>query len=191
MDSFQDFIPKLKDHILRCLLGDEIGPNDDPTPEQLSYLHITNNHIYHHKVLRINYTTYDVRQDQDSINPQTRSDVIVLANETDLDCTHPYWYACVIGIFHAEARYHDLNGSIEDARPFNINFLWVRWYSFDSKHRSGFKAKRPHWVGFVDSKDPEAFGFLDPANVICAIHLIPIYKLGRTSDATINFTATK
>ncbi len=69
MDSFQDFIPKLKDHILRCLLGDEIGPNDDPTPEQLSYLHITNNRIYHHKVLWINYTTYDVHRDQDSINP--------------------------------------------------------------------------------------------------------------------------
>ncbi|KAK0226736.1 hypothetical protein EDD85DRAFT_923411 [Armillaria nabsnona] len=177
-----DFIPKLKDHILRCLLGDEIGPNDDPTPEQLSYLHITNDRIYRHKVLRINYTTYDVRRDQDSINPRTRSDVIVLANETDLNCTHPYWYARVIGIFHAEARYHDPNGSIEDARPFNIDFLWVCWYGFDTKHRSGFKAKWPHWVGFVDTEDPEAFGFLDPADVIRAIHLVPVYKLGRTSD---------
>ncbi|KAK0215255.1 hypothetical protein EDD85DRAFT_751250, partial [Armillaria nabsnona] len=96
--------------------------------------------------------------------------------------THPYWYAHVIGIFHAEARYHDPNGSIEDARLFNIDFLWVHWYGFDTKHRSGFKAKRPHWVGFVDSEDPEAFGFLDPADVIHAIHLVLVYKLGRTSD---------
>ncbi|KAK0432006.1 hypothetical protein EV421DRAFT_1742616 [Armillaria borealis] len=29
-----DFIPKLKDHILQCLLSDEISPYDDPTPEQ-------------------------------------------------------------------------------------------------------------------------------------------------------------
>lgn len=107
---------------------------------------------------------------------------MVLANETDPTSTHPYWYARVIGIFHAEASYHDPNGSLEDSRPFNISFLWVRWYGFDGKHRSGFKAKRPHWVGFVHGEDPEAFGFLDPSDVIRAIHLVPVYRLGQTPD---------
>ncbi|KAK0479044.1 hypothetical protein EDD18DRAFT_1312527 [Armillaria luteobubalina] len=171
-----DFIPKLKDHIL---------PYDDPTPEQRSYLHITNNHIYQHKVLHINYTTYDVCQDQDSINPCTRSDVMVLANEMDPTSTHSYWYAHVIGIFHAEACYHDPNGSLEDSLPFNVNFIWVHWYGFDGKHRSGFKAKQPHWVGFVQGEDPEAFGFLDPSDVIRGTHLVPVYRLGQTQDAQI------
>ncbi|KAK0493664.1 hypothetical protein EDD18DRAFT_1078297, partial [Armillaria luteobubalina] len=105
---------------------------------------------------------------------------IVLANETT--STHPYWYACIIGIFHAEACYHDPNGSLEDSWPFNVNFLWVCWYSFDGKHWSGFRAKWPHWVGFVQGEDPEAFGFLDPSNIIQGTHLVPVYRLGQTQD---------
>ncbi|PBL04025.1 hypothetical protein ARMGADRAFT_910458, partial [Armillaria gallica] len=53
-------------------------------------LYIINDRIFCHKILHINYTTYDVHWNQDSINPRTRSDVIILANETDTDCIHPY-----------------------------------------------------------------------------------------------------
>ncbi len=67
-------------------------------------------------------------------------------------------------------------------KPFRVDFLWVRWYGVDTKHKSGFKAKRPHWVGFVDSSSPKAFGFLDPNDVIRAVHLLSVYKLGRTPD---------
>jgi hypothetical protein len=46
--------------------------------------------------------TYDCRHDQDIINPQMHSDVMVLTDkDEDTDNTHPYWYAHVIGIFHA------------------------------------------------------------------------------------------
>ncbi len=130
----------------------------------------------------MNYTTYDVRRDQDSINPRTRSDVIVLANDNDPKRTHPYWYARIIGIFHADVRYNDPSGNTSLMKPFRVDFLWVRWYGVDTKHKSGFKAKRPHWVGFVDSSSPKAFGFLDPNDVIRAVHLLPVYKLGRTPD---------
>ena len=48
--------------------------------------------IYCHKVLRINYTTYDLRRDQDSLNPRTRNaDFIILAPNENED-PHPYWY---------------------------------------------------------------------------------------------------
>ncbi len=53
------------------------------TTNHRNSLFIVNNRIYRHKILRINYTTYDVRQDQDSINPHTRSDIMVLANDED------------------------------------------------------------------------------------------------------------
>ncbi|SJL13006.1 uncharacterized protein ARMOST_16442 [Armillaria ostoyae] len=177
-----DFIPKLKDHILRCIPGNKIADTEETTLRQRSHLHIINDRIFWHKILRINYTTYDVRRNQDSINPRTRSDVIVLANKTDPDCTHPYWYARVIGIFHADVCYNDPDGTMADMRRFQIDFLWVRWYGFDGKHKSGFTAKRPHWVGFVNGSDAEAFGFISPANVIQVVHLLPVYRLGTTSD---------
>lgn len=167
---------------MRCLLGDEVSPDDEITSEQRKRLIIVNDRIYRHKVLRVNYTTYDIRRDQDSINPRTRSDVIVLANDEDKEHVHPYWYARIIGIFHADVRYNDPSGNTDLMKPFRVDFLWVRWYGLDTKHKSGFKAKRPHWVGFVDSSSPNAFGFLDPNNVLRAVHLLPVYKLGKTSE---------
>ncbi len=65
---------------------------------------------------------------------------------------------------------------------FRIDFAWVRWFGFDASHRSGFTAKRPHYVGFVDGTDPGAFGFLNPDDIIRAVHLIPVYKLGQTPE---------
>ncbi|KAK0438853.1 uncharacterized protein EV420DRAFT_1651271 [Desarmillaria tabescens] len=130
-----DFIPKLKEHILRHLLINETAQDDDITPKQLSNLHI------------------------DSINPRTCSDVIVLTNNSDLNDTHPYWYARIIGLFHVEVHYNDPEGDLED-----------------------HKAKCPHHVEFVNGTDPEAFGFLDPDDIIHAIHLIPVYKLGQTTE---------
>jgi hypothetical protein len=63
------------------------------------------------------------------------------------------------------------------------DFLWVRWYGYDTHARSGFKARRLHQIGFLDSfGDEEAFGFIDPSDVIRTIHLIPAFKLGTSSD---------
>jgi hypothetical protein len=49
-------------------------------------------------------------------------------------------------------------------------------------HQSGWKAKRLHRVGFINSEDPAAFAFLDPAHIIRAVHLIPSFAFGRTED---------
>ncbi len=65
---------------------------------------------------------------------------------------------------------------------FRVDLAWVRWYGFDAKHGLGFKAKHPHYVGFVDGSDPEAFGFIDPNDIIRAVHLMPVYKLGQTIE---------
>ena len=60
-------------------------------------LKLINNQIYQHKVLWVNYTTYNVRWDQDSLNPRTHGDIMVLSRDDE----HPYWYAHIVGIFHA------------------------------------------------------------------------------------------
>ncbi|KAH9009230.1 hypothetical protein EDB85DRAFT_1881856, partial [Lactarius pseudohatsudake] len=52
----------------------------------------------------------------------------------------------------------------------------------DVPARSGFKAQRLHQVGFLDGHgDPGAFGFINPQDVIRAIHLIPAFQFERTS----------
>src|ERR1700720_1806104 len=52
------------------------------TNEERNTVRIIDNRIYSAKVLRVNYTTYDVRRDQDSMNPNTeRRDIMVLSPE--------------------------------------------------------------------------------------------------------------
>ena len=37
-------------------------------------------------------------------------------------------------------------------------------------------------VSFGESKDPDAFGFVHPDEIVRAIHLIPRFKFGRTAE---------
>jgi hypothetical protein len=107
---------------------------------------------------------------------------MVLSHEDD-ECVHPYWYARIIGVFHARIQFTGLvsHPTIEPEVR-NMNFLWVRWFGRDLTHKSGWKAKRLHRVGFVDAQDPGAFGFLDPTHIIRAVHIIPAFAWGRTAD---------
>ena len=47
-----------------------------------------------------------------------------------------------------------------------MDFLWVRWFSQDLSHRSGFEVKRLHHLGFLPSDNVDVFGFLDPNIVV-------------------------
>lgn len=60
--------------------------------------------------------------------------------------------------------------------------FWGRysWFGFDSEHCWGWKAKCLPQIRFLDSD--YAFGFLDPASIIRAVHLLPNFCLGRTID---------
>ena len=65
-------------------------------------IQFVNNRLYQHKTLCINYTTYDLRRQQDSLNPRTHPDIMLLSHEEpneEIDA-HPYWYARVVRIFH-------------------------------------------------------------------------------------------
>ncbi|KAE9389208.1 hypothetical protein BT96DRAFT_1025149 [Gymnopus androsaceus JB14] len=175
--AMENFLDKLKDHVLRQLLD-----VDDPTnftPADRSAVLFENNQLYRHKVVRINYTTYDLRRDQDSINPRTHPHIITLSPPgTD----HPFTYGRVIGVFHANVRLQRVHGSnITPTNFVRINFLWVRWFRYDSTYKSGWKAKRLHRIQFYDGKDPTAFGFLDPALVVRGVHIIPGFHYGGAS----------
>jgi hypothetical protein len=61
-----------------------------------------------------------------------------------------------------------------------MDVLWVCWLEIDQKHQAGWKAKRLYRVQFVPCHKEGAFGFLDPADVICGIHLIPGFNNGHT-----------
>ncbi|KAG1842750.1 hypothetical protein DFJ58DRAFT_731909 [Suillus subalutaceus] len=133
----KNFLPHLKDHLLGRLSG------LDYDGDETSFM------------LRVNYTTYDLRRAQDSLNPRTHADIMVLAR--DQEDSHPYWYARVIGVFHVNTRYMRPGAHPSIKR---VDFLWV---------------------GFYDGDDESAFGFLDPDLVVRGVQLIPAFRYQRTT----------
>lgn len=184
----QNFIPRLKDHLLSRLLGHEFdGDEVKYTSEDRNTVWIIGDRIYSGKVLRVNYTSYDVRRDQDSMNPRTHCDVMVLSTETGPNA-HRYWYARVLGVFHANVMH-----SGPEARNRTIQhmeFLWVRWFGMEPSYRWGFKTARLPKIGFVPDTKEGAFGFLDPSLVIRGCHLVPCFASGRTPDLLCSPTFT-
>jgi len=97
-----------KDHLLGCLLGRDFdGDESHFTPQERNHLTFTNNCIYKHKILHVNYTTYDLRQMQDSLNPWTHANFMTLLYEDEGNGyrKHPYWYGWILGVFHAMVQY--------------------------------------------------------------------------------------
>lgn len=173
----------LKDHLLGRILGHPYDGDDVPfTDEERQQVIIVKEQIYRHKVLRVNYTTYDMRREQDSLNPRTHANIMLLAH--DDDSGHPYWYARILGVFHAVVRHSRL------LNPIVMDFLWIRWYGADPtpRYRSGWASRRLHRVGFVPQikNDPSAspaFGFLDPAQIIRGAHLVPAFHHGTDENS--------
>jgi len=92
----------------------------------------------------------------------------------------PYWYAHVIGIFHAMVS--SSHADVEEKSFQHMDFLWVRWFGVEpGRYRHGFRYARLPKFGFVESTDDYAFTFLDPALVIRGAHMIPAFTEGRTT----------
>lgn len=169
----------MKDHLLgRIYEVDFDGDDIAYTDEERVTLSFVGGRIYRHKILRINYTTSDMRRDQDSLNPRTHANIMVLSHD---DGNHPYWYARILGIFHAIVQHPKF------LEPKVMDFLWVRWYGADpdERYKSGWKGRRLPRIGFIphveDGLSP-AFGFVDPNHVIRGVHLIPAFHFGVTDD---------
>lgn len=177
--ALMDFLPKLKSHILGRLIPGSMAKDEvEFTTAQRNALLLINNCIYRHKVLRINYTTYDLRRAQDSLNPRTHSDIMILSHE-DLENAHPYWYARIIGIFHVDVQYR--GPELHKHAPERIDFLWVRWFARNRNLKTGWAMRRLPCIGFYPQGETEAFGFINPEQVVRAAHLIPAFRFGRTT----------
>jgi len=153
--------------------------HDHITDEDRSRVCIVGNKIFSVQTLRVNYTTYDLRREQDTINPRTHPFIVVKSTETG-ENTHPYWYAQVLGIFHASV--FDTNADSTARSPRRMEFLWVRWLGVDPDHRSGSRQARLPKMGFIPHDDSDAFGFLNPSDVIRGCHLIPAFADGKTTS---------
>ncbi len=108
----QDFIPKLQDHLLQRLRTPGFATNSEEFPwHEREEIQFHTDRIFRHKVLRVNYTSYDIRRCQDSMNLRTQANIIVPAPDLDPNTGisplgHPFAYAHILGVYHANIIYN-------------------------------------------------------------------------------------
>ncbi|KAG5634352.1 hypothetical protein H0H81_002284 [Sphagnurus paluster] len=156
-------IPEVEDPSVPLPSDDQLREMGSFSRKELATVMIQHNQIYAHARAAFNFTSYDIRCEQDTINVHTqRRDVMVPSFEDDEDGNpHPY---CV------------------RQRPEQFNFLWVQWFGRDIEWKGGPSTLRLDSIGFLPADDQDAFGFLDPSLVIRACYLIPAFSLGRTIE---------
>jgi hypothetical protein len=146
---------------------------------QLDGIHFKADRMYRHHVMRINYTTYDVRRAQDTINPKTdHCDVMLLSGQGPGSHTHQYIYARVLGIFHVNVIY--AGPGMRDYKARRMEFLWVRWFELvdNISVQQSWANRHLDRLQFPPMSDDEAFGFIDPSHVLRACHVIPRFAIG-------------
>ncbi|KAG9081914.1 hypothetical protein FRC07_014380 [Ceratobasidium sp. 392] len=171
-EAVKFFIPQLKQHLLSRL-----SPTTNPT--EIGKIMFQGDRMYSHATLRLNYTSYDVRRQQDVVRPTSSGHsgqfIMLPADPDDDTASHPFLYAKVLGIYHAKVAF--------SARPpKRMDFLWVRWLNLDEDHPSGWGARRLDRVSYGTCRNTDelldAFGFVDPSHVIRSAHLIPEFRSG-------------
>lgn len=184
VNFFQNFVRKLKDHLLARRLGRSFDgdEHDDFSDEDRNTVRIAGDRLFEVGTCRINYTTYDNRRDYNTINPKSHPDIMVLSQDENRE-TQPFWYARVLKIYHLKVSTSHPQAHFKGIESMSI--LLVRWFGSEPSYRFGFNCGRLPKIGFVehlDDMDNFAFGFLDPSQVLRGCHLIPAFAMGTTTE---------
>jgi hypothetical protein len=201
---WQNFIPKLKRNLLpriKAMMQWETLVTNDTIPHvvssdgarpvtsdtsdncqaELNGILFKNDRMYRHNLVRINYTTYDIRRSQDVVNPNTsHRDIMLLANQDggdlQVDAVHLFLYAQVLAIFHVNVIY---NGpGMLDYAPRKIYLLWVRWFEYIGETVT-WKHRRLDSLHFPPVANNDSFRFVDPRDVLRGCHIIQAFKHGK------------
>jgi len=181
----QAFRQRLVDHLLVRLDPDSTADIDEPefTAMDRHRVIIKKDQLNLHQFVRINYTTYDLRREQDTLKAGgTNCDIVMLANEdddTDGDNAHfPLWAARVIHVIHVDAC---LKTSQNErwAKPKRIDILYVRYFAIDD----GTTPDRLPRFAFAETEGEDGnlapiTGFVDPGRVLRGVHMIPSFRDG-------------
>ncbi|EIW80115.1 hypothetical protein CONPUDRAFT_58968, partial [Coniophora puteana RWD-64-598 SS2] len=139
----------------------------------LDSLIISKEKLYEHKTLWINFTTYDLHQEHDTINPNSHPNIMLLSqDELTNKNAHPYWYARVTFIFHVMVCFHHEDPS----KSHHLDVLLIQWLHQDSNFQDIFAHRCLSRVSFFPLGTSECWDFIDPSTVIRLVHLLPGFE---------------
>ena len=118
------------------------GDEQEFTSEEQNTIYFVNNQVLQPKRFQVNYTTYNIHCEQDTLCPGHDAFIMMLSQKNGPGA-HPFWYAQILGAFLISLHYRDVNQMIE--------VLWVRWFGVIPGHQWGInKAHLPKIVFIPD-----------------------------------------
>ena len=92
--------------------------------------------------------------------------------------SHRFCYARILGIYHANVQY--IGPGLRDYNPRRLDFAHVRWYELVTPDAE-LDGVALDMLQLVSMDDPDAFDFINPAEILRGCHLIPAFAKSRTS----------
>lgn len=138
---------------------------------------IQNDTLYKHPILTIDYTSYDLKREQDIIHLGYGREGIMVYTPT-LGGNEPWSYANILAIYHIIVR------TASNPEPKRLTVIWVRWMECSASSLSGPNSRNFTRVSFVPwSGIPGSMSdFVDPSHIVRGCHLLPAFALGRTQN---------
>jgi hypothetical protein len=162
--------------------GSDTGPYHSPEGNACDFVFLKNDRIYHHRIIRFHFTTYDVQRGTDIVNPGTsHCNIMLLADDAEGSIIssnpHHFLYARVLGAYHVNVIYTGPGMHDFEARRFD--FLWVRWFEVVNPGSSGRSTSKLDSVCFPPMNENHSFGFVDPKDVLRGCHILPAFAQGK------------
>ena len=99
---------------------------------------------------------------------------MVFANADHADeNSHPFCYAQVLGVYYANVVY--IGPGIDGYESHRMEFLWVWRYQQMCMTCSCWMSHRLDRLQFLPVAAEDAFGFVDPSDILRACHVIPAF----------------
>ena len=198
----QHFFPKLREHLLHRIQTSPLwegGPFNIRTASSTGSSHNTHGNacdfvffkkdcMYHHKLVRFHFTTYDVHRGTNIVNPGTcRCNIMLLADDVEGSGNlHHFLYAQVLGASHANVIY--AGPGMQDFEAHRFDFLWVQWFEVVDPASSGWSSSKLDLVHFPPMNEGDSFGFVDPKDVLRGCHIIPAFAKGKRQETAVNLS---
>ena len=137
--------------------------------------------MYQHKLMHVNYTSYNIQHVQDAINfSNSHHNIILLAgpdpNTRPMNEVEFFKYAWVLGTFHINVIYIGPGSMGHQSQ--RIEFLWVWWYKVIGAGNAGWMHSKLDRLHFPPIAQSNAFGFVNPSDVIRGYYINPRFSLG-------------
>jgi hypothetical protein len=83
----------------------------------------------------------------------------------------------ILGVYHVNVVY--IGPGMVDYQPRCMEFLWVRWYQNLGTTSTDWRDCKLNSIRFLPVADSDAFGFINPSDVLRSCHIILSFARGK------------